>query len=322
MLAVRSAVDSMPRDLGVGVMVSPEARAEIENLFAEKREEAKLFPDGKPLANRRRDWEAEARLYVLPKGARFQPVDAGGIKSEWMDMPQVDKSRVFLLLHGGGYNAGSPRTHRKLAAMIGRATHARVLMPDYRLAPEHPFPAAVKDALLAYGWLLEQGFPEEKIIVGGDSAGGGLALSMLLALREAGAKMPRAAVLMSPWTDLTCGSPTYATLRKLDPIITRESLAEAGLWYAGDRNPADPMASPMFADASGLPPLLIHAGGDETMLDDSRIFADRARAAGVDVTFKIYDGMWHVHHSTAPEVPEAVAALNDMAAFIRSQFGD
>ena len=302
-------------------MVSPEARAKIAEMFASKRAEEVQFPDGKPIELRRRDWEAEARLDQLPKGARFSPADANGIKSEWMDMPLIDKNRVFLLLHGGGYNAGSPRTHRKMAAFLSRAAHARVLTPDYRLAPEHPFPAAVKDALKAYGWLLDQGVPEEQIIVGGDSAGGGLVLSMLLALRDAGAKMPHAAVLMSPWTDLSVSSPSYERFRRLDPIITRESLGEAGEWYAGSRDLRDPMASPLFADASGLPPMLIHAGGDETMLDDSRIFAERAKAAGVDVSFKIYDGMWHVHHSGAPEVPESVAAYNDIAAFIRAQFG-
>jgi acetyl esterase/lipase len=302
-------------------MVSREAREAIDKMFADKREERRRFPGGRPLDVSRREWEAESRLDILPKGSRFQPVDAGGIKSEWMEMPFVDKGRVFLLLHGGGYNAGSPRTHRKLAAYLSKATQARVLTPDYRLAPEHPFPAAVKDALTAYGWLLDQGIAEEQIIVGGDSAGGGLTLSLLLALREAGAKMPRCAVLMSPWTDLSCSSPTYERLRKLDPIIDREGLAEAGLWYAGERSPKDPMASPLFADLHGLPPMVIHAGGDETMLDDSQIFSHKARSAGVDVTFRIYDGMWHVHHSGVPEVPESVAALNDIAAFIRAQFG-
>jgi acetyl esterase/lipase len=302
-------------------MVSPEARAHIDTLFANRQEIRRRFPDGKPLELRRRDWEAEARLEILPRGSRFQPADAGGIAAEWMEMPHIDRSRAFLLLHGGGYNAGSYKTHRKLAANLSRAAHARVLTPNYRLAPEHPFPAAVKDALKAYGWLLEQGFPEEQIVVGGDSAGGGLTLSMLLALREAGAKMPRAAVVLSPWTDLSCSSPSYTRHRSLDPIIDKEGLSEAGLWYAGERGPRDPMASPMFADPAGLPPLLVHVGGDETMLDDSRIFAERARAAGVDTTFRIYDGMWHVHHSGAPGVPESVAAINDIAAFIRAQFG-
>lgn len=303
-------------------MVSPEARAHIAKLFADRQEERRRFPQGKPLEAKRRDWEAESRLAVLPKGSRFQPGDAAGIAVEWMEMPLVDKSRVFLLLHGGGYNSGSYKTHRKLAAQLSRAAHGLVLTPNYRLAPEYPFPAAVKDVLSVYGWLLEQGATEEQIIVGGDSAGGGLTLSMLLALREAGARMPRAAVVLSPWTDLSCSSPTYTRHRSLDPIIDREGLSEAGLWYAGNRNPRDPMASAMFADLGGLPPLLIHAGGDETMLDDSRILAERAKAAGVDVTFKIYDGMWHVHHTEAPEVPESMAAINDIAAFIRAQFGD
>jgi acetyl esterase/lipase len=303
-------------------MVSPEARARIDKMFADRLAEKKAFPKGKPLELRRRDWEAEARLDVLPRGARFQGVDAGGIKSEWMEMPLIDRQRAFLLLHGGGYNSGSPRTHRRMAANLSRAAHARVLTPDYRLAPEHPFPAAVTDALKAYGFLLEQGYSEDRIVVGGDSAGGGLTLSLLLALREAGAKMPRCAVVLSPWTDLSCSSPTYKKLRDLDPAITKEGLSESGLWYAGGRDPRDPMASPLFADLRGLPPVLVHVGGDETMLDDSRIFAERARAAGVSVSFKIYDGMWHVHHSGAPEVPEAVAAYNDIAAFIRAQFGD
>ena len=169
-------------------MVSQEARTRIETMFADKREERQRFPDGKPLELRRRDWEAQSRLDVLPKGSRFQPADAGGIKAEWMEMPLVEKSRVLLLLHGGGYNAGSPRTHRKMAAYLSRATHMRVLMPDYRLAPEHLFPAAVKDALKAYGWLLDQGFTEENIIVCGDFGRRRAGADMLLALREAGAK--------------------------------------------------------------------------------------------------------------------------------------
>lgn len=303
-------------------MVSTEARAEIERMFAQKEEDARRYPQGKPLALSRREWEASARLQILPKGARFQGVDAGGVKAEWMEMPQVSRDRVFLLFHGGGYNAGSPRTHRKLAAALSRAAYARVLTPEYRLAPEHVFPAAVADALRTYRWLVDQGVAAENIVVGGDSAGGGLTLSMLLALRDAGAQLPRAAVLMSPWTDLTASSPSYERLKKLDPSITRKGLRAAGLMYIGERDPADPMASPLFADSTGLPPMLVHAGGDEVMLDDARLYAERARGAGVDVTLKIYDGMWHVHHQSSPEIPEALAAMNDIAAFIRAQFGE
>ena len=285
------------------------------------RREAAARP-ARPLAQERREWEAAARLTVLPKGARFHGVDAGGVKSEWMEMPPVNRERVVLLLHGGGYASGSPRTHRKLAANLSRAAFARVLTPDYRLAPEHPFPAGVKDALRAYGWLLEQGISADNIVIGGDSAGGGLALSMLMALRDAGASLPRAAVLLSAWTDLTASSPSFGANKKLDVLVTRQSLRSAGARYAGDRDPADPMASTLFADPAGLPPLLLQVGGDEVLLDDSRLFAERARAAGVDATLRVIDGMWHVFQFGAPEIPEAQAAMNDIAAFIRAQFGE
>ncbi|HEV7719255.1 MAG TPA: alpha/beta hydrolase [Arsenicitalea sp.] len=295
-------------------MLSAEAKRELERRFAERTEQEP------PLAERRRTWEAEALLDRLPDGAHFSAVIAGGVASEWMEVPDVDDARVFLLLHGGGYNAGSPKTHRKLAAHLSQATNMRVLVPDYRLAPEHPFPAGVKDALLAYGWLLSEGRRADDIIVGGDSAGGGLALSMLLALREAGGAMPRAAVLMAPWTDLSCSGESYETLRERDPIITRENLLQAAGWYAAHRDLADPMASPLFADLSGLPPMLIHAGGDEVMVDDSRMFAERASAAGVSVTCKIFPGLWHVFHTATPDVPESAQAIEEIGAFVRDQF--
>jgi len=293
-------------------MVSVEAKAELERLFA-----ADTAP-GRSIAQQRRDWEAEARLQVLPKGARFVQQEAAGIACEWMEMPRVARDRVLLLLHGGGYNAGSPRTHRRLAANLSRATHRRVLTPDYRLAPEHPFPAGVKDALAVYGWLLSQGVAEDNIVVGGDSAGGGLALSMLLALRDAGAKMPRAAVLMAPWTDLTASSPSYRNNRKYDPLVSQDELREAGLWYAGERDPADPMLSPLFADLDGLPPMLIHAAADEVMADDSRLFAERARAAGVDVSCTLYDGLWHAFHAWGTEIPESRQAIDEIGDYLRA----
>lgn len=297
-------------------MISPEAKAELDRLFAARKD------PGRPIEQRRREWEAETRLHVLPREARFQRVDAGGVEAEWMEMPRVARDRVFLLLHGGGYNAGSPRTHRRLAAHLSRATHMRVLTPDYRLAPEHPYPAAVTDALTAYRWLIEQGIAEDNIVVGGDSAGGGLTLSLLLALREAGARMPRAAVLLAPWTDLTASSPSYRTNRKFDPIITQEGLREAGLWYAGTRDPKDPMLSPLFADLRGLPPMLIHAGGDEAMLDDSRLFAERAREHGVEVTCKIFEGLWHVFHGSGIEIPESRQAIDEIGTYLRALRGE
>lgn len=293
-------------------MASEEAKAELAKLFADTRDPMR------PLDVRRREWEAEARLEVLPKESRFVRVMAGEVPAEWMDMPRVARDRVFLFLHGGCYISGSPRTHRKLAACLSRASHMRVLMPDYRLAPEHPFPAGVQDALNAYGWLVEQGIAPRNIVVGGDSAGGGLTLSMLLALRDAGAEMPSCAILLAPWTDLTASSPSYRSLRKFDPIITQEMMREAGLWYAGTRDPADPMLSPLFADLHGLPPMLIHAASDEVMVDDARLFAARAKEDGVDVTCKIFDGLWHVFHAAGIEIPESRQAIDEIGAYIRA----
>lgn len=292
-------------------MASEEAKAELARLFAVVKQ------PNRSLEQSRRDWEVESRLHVLPKGARFSATTIDGVPSEWMEMPRVAKDKVFLFFHGGSYYSGSPRTHRRLTANLSRAVHMRVLAPEYRLAPEHPFPAGVKDALKVYRWLLATGFTEDRIVVGGDSAGGGLALSMLLALRQAGARMPMAAILLAPWTDLTASSPSYRALRKFDPIITQEGLREAGLWYAGDRDPADPMISPLFADLSGLPPMLIHAASDEVMVDDSRLLADRAAADGVDVTCRIYDGLWHVFHASGIEIPESRQAIDEIGAYLR-----
>jgi epsilon-lactone hydrolase len=292
-------------------MASVEARAELERLFASK------SPDP-PLPVLRREWEAAARMEVLPRESRFNRVDIGELSGEWMEMPRVPRDRVFLLLHGGGFNAGSPRTHRRLAAHLSRATHMRVLTPEYRLAPEHPFPAAVKDALSVFGWLLSQGIDAEHIVVGGDSAGGGLTLSMLLALREAGAKMPFAAILMSPWADLTLSAPSYRTNRKYDPCVSLGDLQQAAEWYAGDRDPADPMLSPIFADLSGLPPMLIHAAADELMADEARLLAERAMAAGVETTLKIYDGVWHAFHGAGMEIPESRQAIDEIGTYLRT----
>lgn len=299
-------------------MLSEEAQQRIREMFDEKRAAV-----AKPLAQSRREWEAGAALVALPRGAHFSPQNAGGVACEWMDMPRGANDRVLLFLHGGGYNSGSPRTHRKLAANLARFANVRVLQPDYRLAPEHPFPAAVKDALVTYRWLLSEGGRKpSEIVIGGDSAGGGLSLSMLLALRAAGAPLPRAAILLSPWTDLTVSSPSYGRMRKRDAAISREDLLEAADMYAAGRDPADPMMSPLFADLRGLPPLLVHVGGDEIMLDDSRLFAERAGKAGVEVSYKEWPGLWHCFQHESPEIPEATQALVEIADFIRRRLDD
>lgn len=297
-------------------MLSGEARAELERLFAAQDRSRK------PLDQRRREWEAAARLDVLPREARFQRQVVGEVVCEWMEMPRVARDRVFMLLHGGGFNAGSYRTHRKLAASLSRASHMRVLTPDYRLAPEHPFPSGVKDVLQVYGWLIEQGFAPDNIVVGGDSAGGGLALVMLLALREAGAQLPFAAVLMSPWVDLTLSSASLRSNRKFDPVCSLEDLQEAAAWYAGNVDPATPMISPVFADLSGMPPMLIQATSDEMLADDSRQLAQRAASCGVVATLRLYDGLWHAFHHGGMEIPESRQAIDEIGSYLRSSRGE
>lgn len=301
-------------------MVSPEARREMERMFGERR---RTPADRAPKSRdeRRKEWEFEASRKPLPKGAKVREAGIDGLQAEWVEMPFAETGRTMLLLHGGGYVSGSPRTHRLLAASLARATKSRVLMPEYRLAPEHPYPAALKDALIAFRWLTGAGGVHAgNVVVAGDSAGGGLAIAMLMALRSAGAWMPRAAVLMSPWTDLSVSSPSYVQMRRRDPSITREDLIECAECYSGERSIRDPMLSPLFADLEGLPPILIHAGGEEIMLDDSRLFADRARAHGVDVTYKAWPGMWHAFQNAGPDVPEAAEAVSEIGAYVRALY--
>ena len=228
---------------------------------------------------------------------------------------------MLLYLHGGGHIFGSIKSHRHFVSRLAVAANVTAFHIDYRLAPEHPYPAAVEDALKAYRHVLGLGISPEDLIVGGESAGGNLAAALLLTVKETRLPQPGGLYLLSPWLDMTTTAESYERVGARDPMITRAGIIGVAAAYLGGQKD-NPIASPVRADPSGLPPMLIHAGGDETMLDDSRIFAERAKAAGVDVTFKIYDGMWHVHHSGAPEVPEAVAAYNDIAAFIRAQFND
>lgn len=304
------------------VMISKEARAEIDRMLAARDEASRNPAPPRTLEEERADWEASGLQSPLPEGARYEAVNAGGVLAEWMEMPGVRPDQALLLVHGGGYTSGSPITHRKLAANLSRAANSRALTPHYRLAPEHPFPAGVNDAIMAYDWLRTQGIAARDIIVVGDSAGAGLALSMLVALPDTGAPMPAAAVLMSAWTDLTVSSPSMDTHRDVDVQVTRDSLLAAARLYMGEGDPADPRASTLFADPTGLPPLLFQVGGAEVLLDDSRIFVERARAAGVDATLQVFDGMWHVFQSHAPGVPEAEAAINKIAAFIRAHLSD
>lgn len=243
-----------------------------------------------------------------------------GPKAEWITAPDAAKDRVILYLHGGGYVMGSIDTHRELMARLSKAASARCLGLDYSLAPEYPFPAAVNDATGAYRWLLKQGIKPERIIVAGDSAGGGLTLSTLIALRDLGLPLPAAGVCLSPWVDLEGIGESMSTKAAEDPVVSREMIVALAKLYVGDdSNLHDPLAAPLYADFTGLPPLLIQVGNAETLLDDSTRATERAEAAGVDVTLQIWDEMPHVWHWFAPILPEGQEAIEQIGEFIRKR---
>jgi acetyl esterase/lipase len=225
----------------------------------------------------------------------------------------------LLFLHGGGFSSGSCVTHRELAARLSLASGARALVLDYRLAPEHPFPAAVEDAATGYEWLLAQGIKAGQIAVGGDSAGGALALAALLLLRERGIALPAATVLFSPWLDLAVSGPTITSRAALDPLTSGEDLRAAAALYLAGADPATPLASPLFGDLRGLPPTLVQAGDHEVLLSDATRLAERAEAAGVALTLDVWDEMWHVWHAWAGILPEGQQAIDRAGQFIRER---
>jgi acetyl esterase/lipase len=257
-----------------------------------------------------------------PRGTGVEPVRVGDTDAEWVRAPAVIPDRAVLLLHGGGFIIGSAATHRELAARISSSIEARVLVLNYRLAPEHPFPAALHDAVGAYRWLLDAGFRSDGLAVGGDSAGGGLTLQTLLALRDEGVPLPAAAFLLSPCTDwLRFDGESYSSRADADPYVTLEACRFTAAQYVGRNDPALPMLSPLEAELSGLPPLCIHVGDDEVLLSDSARLADRARAAGVEVELSIWPGMWHVFQASARLVPEARRSLEEIGRFVSARMG-
>ncbi len=274
---------------------------------------------GSDIAEMRAGMEAFTTAAPLPEGVDFEPVDAGGVPAEWTRGAGASDDRVVLYFHGGGYVMGSVATHRGLTAGISRAAGARVLSVDYRLAPEHPYPAAVEDGVAAYRFLREQGVAPGHLAVAGDSAGGGLTIATLLALREAGEPLPACGVCISPWVDLTQGGESMETKADEDPLVGREVLQQMADAYVADGDPRAPAASPCFADLAGLPPLLIQVGTAETLLDDARSLADRAKTSGVDVVLEEWDQMIHVWHAFALLLPEAKQAIDRIGEYLKEK---
>ena len=248
-------------------------------------------------------------------------IDAGRVPCQWITAPDVPQDRLILYYHGGAYAACSPTTHQDLISRLSRASGAAVLGVDYRLAPEHPFPAAVDDSIAAYNWALDHGFEPSNIVLAGDSAGGGLVLSVMLAARDAGVPLPAAGVCFSPWVDLECTGESMAANDHLDDFIKYGGLSARAQSYLGGADPKHPWASALYADLTGLPPLLVHVGSAETLLDDSTRLVDVAGKAGVDVTLKIWDDMVHVWQAFASILPEGQQSIEESGAFIREKLG-
>jgi acetyl esterase/lipase len=251
--------------------------------------------------------------------AKCEKVDVDGVPAEWVSAPDVDASRAVLYLHGGGYAIGSINTHRRLAFDISAASGARVLLLDYRLAPEHPFPAAVDDAAAAWRWLLKQGLAADKLAIAGDSAGGGLTIATLVNLRDRKLGLPACAVAISPWVDLE-GVGTSMTARAgADPMVQKAGLGWMADMYLAGKDARTPLAAPMHADLSGLPPILVQVGTAETLLDDATRIAERMHSAGGEVKLSVWPNMLHVFPLFAPILSEGMDGCREIGAFMRAR---
>ncbi len=301
-------------------MASPESKKLLDLLW-KNYPGPSTYEQMKDKAGKMRDNFARmmSALAVIPEDVVVTPVIADDVPAEWVAVPGADQNRVLLYFHGGGYVIGSPATHRGLVASLSRAAHCRVLSLDYRLAPENPYPAAVEDACAAYRWLLSEGFAPQKIALAGDSAGGGLTLAALLTLRDAGEPMPGAAVPISPWTDMQATGDSMRTNVKSDPMVEPGGLMGMAKMYLGNADPTQPTAAPLHGNFAGLPPLLIQVGALETLLDDATRVADKARAAGVDVTLEVWPEMVHVWHLFAPMLPEGREAILRIGEFVTAR---
>ena len=267
----------------------------------------------------RESLELLTRSTLLPLGVRERSASGAPVPTRWVEGDRSAADRVVLYLHGGAYVAGSPGTHRGLAAAFVQTARARVALPDYRLAPEHRFPAAVDDGLATYRWLLQQGVDPARTAFAGDSAGGGLAVAVALAARDVGLPLPAGLALISPWVDLTGSGDSVVDNDETDIWLDGSLVAPAGRMYAPD-DPAHPLASPLFADLHGLPPMLVHVGTHEVLLDDARRLVARARAHGVEASLGEFDGLWHVFQAV-PGIPEGTRSLRELGAFVRRVTG-
>lgn len=259
-----------------------------------------------------------ALSFKVPKDVKCERVEVRGVPAEWITTPDVEKNHVILYLHGGGYVCGSINTHRDLVARISRVSNARILIINYRLAPENKFPAALDDAITTYQWLIDvEGITPDNLIIAGDSAGGGLTIASLVYLRDKGIALPAAAICLSPWTDLELTGESFKTNLNFDPLITPENLTFDARLYLGDADYKNPLASPLYANLQGLPPLFIQVGTSEMIFDDSVRLAEHAKKVGVDVELDIWPDMIHAFQLFAKFAPEGRQAIDRIGFFAK-----
>jgi len=273
-------------------------------------------------AHRRQAVRFERWVPTPPSGTETIDTALGGVAASRIATPGARAGRHILYLHGGGYIAGSPALYQHLTWRLAAAGRARISVIDYRLAPEHPFPAALDDADAAWRGLLAEGVDSRQCVVMGDSAGGGLALALMLKLRDRGAPLPAAAVALSPWTDLAITGASCRRNATADPMLNGNDLRPLAAHYLGGADPGNPYASPLYGDPRGLPPTLFQVGSDEVLLDDSVRMAERMRDGGCAVTLEIWPRMPHVWQAFVPFLPEAGRAIARIGAFVRHWAGD
>lgn len=272
------------------------------------------------LEKARRLWRWLGRLLITAFGVRVEPDEINGLYAEWLTPKNHMDGKLLLYLHGGGYVIGGCDMHRQMVSHIARAGRIRTLLPEYRLSPEHKFPAAIDDAVAVYRTLLETGVKAEDIILAGDSAGGGLTVATMLALRDAGDPLPAAAVLLSPFLDVTGSGESHKSRVGRDPWFHPDDLRPIANYYCEPHQQRFPLVSPVFADVEGLSPMFIQVGDDEILLSDSQRIADGCIAAGVDVKLEVWPEMWHVFQLFTIKMPESRQAIKKMGAYIQSRF--
>jgi epsilon-lactone hydrolase len=261
-----------------------------------------------------------SRFGKLPDGVEVKAEEIEGIRCEWLVPSGADPAKLIFYVHGGGYVSGSCSDHRNIVSRFALRTGITCLVFEYRLAPEHPFPAGLEDSVKLYSRILSRDFAPENILIAGESAGGGLCLAILLALKQRGIHLPVAAVAIQPWTDLTCSGESYRS-KSAKSVAPLDSWFVFSKHYTGGNDPVNPLISPLFGDLKGLPQIFINAGEDDELFDDGRLFAEKAKSAGVDVTFRAGPGQIHCYPLMAPMFPEATEALNEIVDFVRKSIG-